>query len=120
MPIGKNSIKRVQNAGYSKVTTSAPDMENSHVAEETVTPAEEKKTATKKSAQKTNQAKKAPAAKKTAPAKKVAYKNSAQSKAAPISDLSPKGRLEVVVERVAPEVNKSYVNLGDALPDYLL
>ena len=53
MPIGKNSIKRVQNAGYSKVTTSAPDMENSHVAEETVTPAEEKKTAAKKSAQKT-------------------------------------------------------------------
>ena len=31
MPIGKNAIKRVENNGYSKVKTSAPDMENSHV-----------------------------------------------------------------------------------------
>ena len=31
MPIGKNSIKRVKNNGYSSVKTSAPDMENSTV-----------------------------------------------------------------------------------------
>ena len=31
MPIGKNSIKRVKNSGYSNVKTSAPDMENSTV-----------------------------------------------------------------------------------------
>lgn len=31
MPIGKNAIKRVENNGYSKVKTEAPDMENSHV-----------------------------------------------------------------------------------------
>ena len=31
MPIGKNSLKRVTNNGYSNVTTSAPDMENSTV-----------------------------------------------------------------------------------------
>ena len=31
MPIGKNSIKRVQNGGYSKVKTAAPDMQNSTV-----------------------------------------------------------------------------------------
>lgn len=31
MPIGKNSIKRVTNNGYSKVATKAPDMENSTV-----------------------------------------------------------------------------------------
>ena len=31
MPIGKNAIKRVENNGYSKVASSAPDMENSHV-----------------------------------------------------------------------------------------
>ncbi len=31
MPIGKNAIKRVENNGYSKVKTVAPDMENSHV-----------------------------------------------------------------------------------------
>ncbi len=29
MPIGKNSIKRVANNGYSNVKTTAPDMENS-------------------------------------------------------------------------------------------
>ena len=59
MPIGKNAIKRVENNGYSKVETSAPDMENSHVianpdpqvVEKMIAPVEEKpvkKTATKK------------------------------------------------------------------------
>ena len=32
MPIGKNAINRVKNNGYSKVETSAPDMENSVIA----------------------------------------------------------------------------------------
>ena len=31
MAIGKNAIKRVENNGYSKVATAAPDMENSSV-----------------------------------------------------------------------------------------
>ena len=31
MPIGKNAIKRVENNGYSKVKTDAPDMQNSNV-----------------------------------------------------------------------------------------
>ena len=31
MPIGKNAIKRVENNGYSKVKTEAPDMQNSNV-----------------------------------------------------------------------------------------
>ena len=31
MPIGKNSLKRVTNNGYSKVASSAPDMENSEI-----------------------------------------------------------------------------------------
>lgn len=58
MPIGKNAIRRVENNGYSKVKTDAPDMENSHVIanpdeqvmEKVVAPVEktEKKT-TKKS-----------------------------------------------------------------------
>ena len=34
MPIGKNALKRVENNGYSKVKSTAPDMENSVVAEE--------------------------------------------------------------------------------------
>ena len=32
MPIGKNAINRVKNNGYSNVETSAPDMENSVIA----------------------------------------------------------------------------------------
>ena len=32
MPIGKNSIKRVENGGYTKVESKAPDMENSTVS----------------------------------------------------------------------------------------
>ena len=31
MSIGKSAIKRVENNGYSKVKTDAPDMQNSHV-----------------------------------------------------------------------------------------
>ena len=73
MPIGKNAIKRVENNGYSKVKTDAPDMENSHVianpdvqvVEKMIAPVE-KATAAKATAKK-------PAAKK-APAKKPAVK----------------------------------------------
>ena len=72
MPIGKNAIKRVENNGYSKVESSAPDMENSHVianpdpqvVEKLVAPVEEtakpvKKAPAKKSAAKKSCAKKA-------------------------------------------------------------
>ena len=74
MPIGKNAIKRVENNGYSKVKTSAPDMENSNVianpdpqtVEKLIAPVEEaaKKSAAKKPAKK-------PAAKKPAAKKSV-------------------------------------------------
>ena len=74
MPIGKNAIKRVENNGYSKVKTSAPDMENSNVIanpdpqtiEKMVAPVEKaaKKSAAKKPAKK-------PAAKKPAAKKSV-------------------------------------------------
>ena len=69
MPIGKNALKRVTNNGYSKVSVSAPDMENSTV--EAV--AEEKKKAAPKTEKKP--APKAPVAKaekKPAPKKKPA------------------------------------------------
>ena len=73
MPIGKNAIKRVENNGYSKVKTSAPDMENSHViakpdeqvVEKLVKPVEKAASAAKKSTAGKSKAKK-PAAKKTA------------------------------------------------------
>ena len=84
MPIGTNAINRVKNNGYSNVETSAPDMENSVIAnpdpqvvEKMVKPVEEK-TAKKAPAKKTT-AKKAPAKKAEAtpaeaPAKKPAAK----------------------------------------------
>ena len=79
MPIGKNAIKRVENNGYSKVKTEAPDMENSNViakpdeqvVEKLIAPVEKataKKTAAKKPAAKKAPAKK-PAEKKAVPAK---------------------------------------------------
>ena len=62
MSIGKNAIKRVENNGYSKVKTDAPDMQNSHViaapaeevTEKLIAPIEAKNTATKKVAKRTS------------------------------------------------------------------
>ena len=74
MPIGKNSIKRAVNNGYSKVKTTAPDMENSVVVEEK--PAVKKTTTAKKPAtkkavttKKAETVKKAVETKQTAPKK---------------------------------------------------
>ena len=135
MPIGKNSIKRVMNSGYSKVSTSAPDMENSHIEEEKKAPARKPAQAKKPAAKKATpaaeakaaapKAKTAAAAKKPAEAKKAAPKAEKPAELKPISDLSPASRLEVVVERVAPEAKDeegsvSYVNLGRELPVHLL
>ena len=67
MPIGKNSIKRVANGGYSAVKSETPDMQNSTVitnisqqVAEVMLPKEEAKTAEKKPAEKkkSSQAKK--------------------------------------------------------------
>ena len=60
MSIGKSAIKRVENNGYSKVQTDAPDMQNSHViaapaeevTEKLIAPIEQKKAAPKKTAKK--------------------------------------------------------------------
>ena len=70
MPIGKNAIKRVENNGYSKVQSTAPDMQNSHViaapdaqvVEKIVEPIV-KKTASKKAPAKKSAPKKATAKK---------------------------------------------------------
>ena len=72
MPIGKNAIKRVENNGYSKVKTEAPDMENSNVIAKPDEQVVEKMVAPVEQAT----AKKAPA-KKTA-AKKPACKKLTQ------------------------------------------
>ena len=106
MPIGKNSIKRVTNNGYSKVTTSAPDMENSVAIEEKT------------------EIKKVPSAIETE-AKKPAAKPTAVKKTATVSNKKPSVKKtttpkEAVVTAEGKKESSSYVNLGRDLPTYLL
>ena len=104
MPIGKNAIKRVENNGYSKVKTAAPDMENSHVIAKPDPQVEEKliapveKATAKKAACKTT-VKKAPATKKPA-AKKPTVKTVKTAK----TEKDP----------------FAYVNVGAEMPYYLI
>ena len=106
MPIGKNSIKRVANNGYSKVATPAPDMENSTVL---ANPAPEVIEVMIPSAKK--------CAAKKAPAKKPAAKKP-QTQSNKKNNNKEK---EKVAEAPAREDGFSYVNLGGgALPVYLL
>ena len=91
MPIGKNSIKRVTNNGYSKVATKAPDMENSTVI---ANPAPEVVEVM------------IPSSENIAP-KKPAAKKPAAKKAAPKSETNEHG-------------GEGYINLGGELPIYLL
>ena len=97
MPIGKNSIKRVTNNGYSKVATKAPDMENSTVI---ANPAPEVIEVMIPSSE--DIAPKKPAAKKPAATKKPAAK-----KAAPKTETNERN-------------GEGYINLGGELPIYLL
>lgn len=92
MPIGKNSIKRVANNGYSKVVSEAPDMDNSVVAE---APAPVEKV------------------KKTAPATKKTVK-----KSTPVSKKSADKK--PVLPKTAEVAPKGYFNIGDEMPIYLL
>ena len=98
MSIGKSSIKRAANNGYSNVATSAPDMENSVVVEPVVeTPVVEEV--------------KAPVTEVKAPAKKKATKKPAAKKPAAKKAGAPKA--------AGKEVEKA-VRLGDDMPYYLL
>ena len=99
MPIGKSSIKRVANAGYSKVKTEAPDMENSVVA---------KPTPKKAAAKKTAPTKKVPSAKKTTPVSKKTAKT-------PLEE-----EKKIKVAPPTENADKSYVNVGSELPVFLL
>ena len=122
MPIGKNSLKRVANNGYSNVKTEAPDMENSSVianpAPQVVEMLEkeiaqvkaEKKTAAKKPAAKKPCAK-AEATVSTAK-KSSAKAEKPTAKAAEKTNISP--------EKETAKDGFAYVNLGGELPYYLL
>ena len=149
MPIGKNSLKRVTNNGYSSVKSTAPDMENSEIVSEVKesAPAPEKtsevkkapaKPATKKpasTAKKTETAK--PAEKKTeskgastakkAPAKKPSAKPEAKAETKPEVKVSatvipaPKEVVMAVIDSGKSDVcEKPYCNVGDKMPHFLL
>ena len=95
MPIGKNSIKRAVNNGYSNVKTTAPDMENSVVVEPA--PVEEKK----------------------APKKRVACKKTPAEKVEPVKTETKKAPVKKA--KATPAVQKvPMVAVGEALPIYLL
>ena len=96
MPVGKNSIKRVTNNGYSKVATKAPDMENSTVI---ANPSPEVIEVM------------IPSGEKIAP-KKPASKPAAKKPAAKKAEPKP--------EKSSERNGEGYTNLGGDLPIYLL
>ncbi len=104
MPIGKNAIKRVENNGYSKVKSAAPDMENSHVIANPDPQVVEKLIAPVAAATATVETPAAASTKK-APAKKTAKKPAAK-KAEPNTVAQKEGFVRVEV--------------GNAMPYYLL
>ena len=117
MPIGKNAIKRVENNGYSKVETSAPDMENSsvianideQVVEKIIAPVE-KKTRGRKACNKAETSAKTPAAAKVPTEEKkaspVKAKRTYTRKTAPAKPAKKEGVVRVEV--------------GEEMPYYLL
>ena len=121
MPIGKNALKRVTNNGYSNVSTSAPDMENSEVAEVKV---KEEKPAPKKSAKKVETAEvKATKAEEKKPAqKKPTTKSAPEKPAAP--EVKPEEKPVPVLEEKKEETSHPdgfvKIALGMDMPEYLL
>ncbi len=111
MPIGKNSLKRVANNGYSNVKTDAPDMENSVEVKAPTTETAAKKTVTAKPTQKKKT--EAKSSVKTAP------KAKSEKKPAPKpAEKVPSEKTEIA-KSAAPTV-KNYLNIGDEMPVWLL
>lgn len=129
MSIGKNAIKRVENNGYSKVKTSAPDMENSsviaapdpQVTEKLIAPVENAaaaKNATRKSSAKKTTAKTTASAEKKTTAKiaRNAIKKSS-SNTTSTKDVTTQKK---AYKRVKTKNTDNSVQLGKDLPYYLL
>ena len=75
MPIGKNSISRVKNNGYTKIATSTQDMQDSEVSKKKTAPVSKKQPAKAKSAsQPTKTSPKTDSGKKKAALKKNYFK----------------------------------------------
>lgn len=111
MPIGKNAIKRVANNGYSKVETSAPDMENSTVAEEKDAIVKEKLTPPTPAPVKAAPKAKKKTTKKQAPTPKKSMESE--------PELSPIKTLDRVTGTQSRQ-GDGYINIGGELPIYLL
>ncbi len=132
MPIGKNSIKRVADNGYSKVNSSAPDMENSTVIAnptpeviEKMIPSS-KKLAPKKEGASTGDNGDAPAKKSS---KQTAEKNATKS-IRTTKNINKNSQKVTKKEKNTPVVESnvvensvdgaSYICVGRELPIYLL
>ena len=129
MPIGKNAIKRISNDGYSNIKASAPDMENSVVANE--------KPVAKKASLPNQETKKAPIkapVAKKAPVKTQASDTQKKPKTKKTT-ATPKKSMEIEPElsyvKTAEKITKKpanskkrqgsgYINIGGELPIYLL
>ena len=121
MPIGKNAIKRVSNNGYSKVASSAPDMENSTVAKapvkeesEKAAPVSNKTTAKKAEPKKKSTPKSSTEAKKTVKTTPKAPAKAPENKATPRTVLKNESKND---NRV---LDNGCINLGGEMPIYLL
>ncbi len=134
MSIGKNAIKRVENNGYSKVKTEAPDMINSTVIgatdkqvldmiEKQVAKKPTAKTTATKSATKTTTAKKPATAKPVVKVEKVTPPTlvvEEVEKLAPVKEEPVKVvKKPVKAVKKVEKVSKSYA-FGEELPVYLL
>ena len=106
MPIGKNSIKRVANNGYSAVKTSAPDMENST---ELKTEPERIETAV-------------PAEPTPAKAPELVAYELIEEKMKPRSPRAKSATKKKASKKQAEEstATSTYVNIGRDMPTYLL
>ena len=121
MPIGKNALKRVSNNGYSKVNTSAPDMENSEIEPKKAEPIEAKPA---KAAPKKNTApkEKKPPVKKPVTEKATSKKTEAKPsvKAENNVEIKPEKKLNNKTEDVTRPDGFVRFGLGDNLPTHLL
>ena len=117
MPIGKNALKRVSNNGYSKVNTSAPDMEHSEIEPKKAEPIE---AIPAKAAPKKNTAPK----EKKPPVKKPVTEKATSKKIEEKPSAKAEPKNEKKVDNKTKEVTHpdGFVRfgLGDNLPTHLL
>lgn len=120
MPIGKNAIKRVENNGYSKVATSAPDMENSNIIANPDPQVVEKLIAPVEAAETPVETVVAPVKRKRGrPAKNA----SAKTETTPKTTKKPAAKKPATKKTTAKAAKKSgweRVEVGEAMPYYLL